>query len=112
MELEVRAGEVLGLIGENGAGKSTLVNIATGVFSPDSGEILLEGKNSPILQSPPSIGSWHCGRPPGGGSFRGAECRRKYVAGSRPGERLNRADLLARDLPESLPGDIGDGRIL
>lgn len=44
VELEVRSGEVLGLIGENGAGKSTLVNIATGIFSPDSGEIRLDGK--------------------------------------------------------------------
>ncbi|HEY7143665.1 MAG TPA: sugar ABC transporter ATP-binding protein [Streptosporangiaceae bacterium] len=42
--LDVADGEVVGLIGENGAGKSTLLNIACGVLSPDSGQILLDGR--------------------------------------------------------------------
>jgi len=37
-------GEVHGLIGGNGAGKSTLMKILNGIYKPDSGEILLEGK--------------------------------------------------------------------
>jgi ABC-type sugar transport system ATPase subunit/ribose/xylose/arabinose/galactoside ABC-type transport system permease subunit len=41
--LEVAGGEIHGLVGENGAGKSTLINIATGVLTPDSGELLLDG---------------------------------------------------------------------
>lgn len=45
--LEIRAGEVHGLVGENGAGKSTLINIATGLFLADSGAIQLDGK--PLL---------------------------------------------------------------
>ena len=43
-QLEVRAGEVMALIGENGAGKSTLMKILTGVYTKDAGEIELFGK--------------------------------------------------------------------
>jgi simple sugar transport system ATP-binding protein len=41
---EVAAGEVVSLIGDNGAGKSTFIKCLSGAEQPDSGEILLEGK--------------------------------------------------------------------
>jgi len=44
VDLEVRAGEVHGLVGENGAGKTTLVNILMGMLQPDSGEIIFDGQ--------------------------------------------------------------------
>ncbi|GAA1000689.1 ATP-binding cassette domain-containing protein [Subtercola frigoramans] len=43
VSLSVRAGEVIGLVGDNGAGKSTLVKALAGAHQPDSGQILLEG---------------------------------------------------------------------
>jgi ribose transport system ATP-binding protein len=42
--LRCRGGEVHTVVGQNGAGKSTLMNILSGVYPPDSGEILLEGR--------------------------------------------------------------------
>jgi ribose transport system ATP-binding protein len=44
VHLSLKGGEICALIGENGAGKSTLMNILGGVLSPDSGNILLDGK--------------------------------------------------------------------
>ena len=46
VSLHVKAGEVVGLIGDNGAGKSTLIKILAGVYTPDSGAIQL--KDQPV----------------------------------------------------------------
>jgi ABC-type branched-subunit amino acid transport system ATPase component len=45
LSFDIYEGEILGLIGPNGCGKSTTVNLITGVYIQDSGEILFDGKS-------------------------------------------------------------------
>jgi branched-chain amino acid transport system ATP-binding protein len=51
LDFEVRAGEIVSVIGPNGAGKTTLFNLITGIYRPDSGDILFEGES--IVGLPP-----------------------------------------------------------
>ena len=44
VSLRIDRGHVHGLMGENGAGKSTLGKVLSGIHTPDTGEILLDGK--------------------------------------------------------------------
>lgn len=51
IDLSVRQGEILALLGENGSGKTTLMNMLSGIYRPDSGSIFIDGK--PVsIQSP------------------------------------------------------------
>jgi simple sugar transport system ATP-binding protein len=44
VDMSVAPGEVVGLLGDNGAGKSTLIKMVSGVYHPDEGQILFQGK--------------------------------------------------------------------
>ena len=45
VDVEVRRGEILGLLGPNGSGKSTFINVVSGHFAPSAGEIVFEGRD-------------------------------------------------------------------
>ena len=50
LNLNVKKGEILGVLGKNGAGKSTLLKMITGVVTPTSGKIMVKGKISSLLE--------------------------------------------------------------
>ena len=50
VDLEVRRGETIGIMGRNGCGKSTLLKIIAGVYSPDEGEVRLHAPVTAVLE--------------------------------------------------------------
>ena len=63
VNMSVERGEIVALLGENGAGKSTLMNILSGLYTPDSGEVLIDGEvlefSSPSASIDAGIGMVH-----------------------------------------------------
>ncbi|MBQ4036624.1 MAG: ABC transporter ATP-binding protein [Clostridia bacterium] len=63
IDLNVKEGEILALLGENGSGKTTLMNMLSGIYKPDSGSILVNGEevsiNSPEDAKKLGIGMVH-----------------------------------------------------
>ena len=56
ISFNVAPGSIFGLLGPNGAGKTTLIRMITGIFYPDSGQILFEGKPFDALKDVERIG--------------------------------------------------------
>ena len=48
INLEIKRGEILSLLGENGSGKTTLMNMLSGIYQPDEGKIYADGKEVTI----------------------------------------------------------------
>ena len=51
VSMTVNRGEILSVLGENGSGKTTLMNMISGIYFPDSGEIFIDGKEV-VIRSP------------------------------------------------------------
>ena len=51
VSLDIYKGEILALLGENGSGKTTLMNMLSGIYFPDEGQIYINGKET-VIRSP------------------------------------------------------------
>jgi ABC-2 type transport system ATP-binding protein len=56
VSFQLEKGSIFGLLGPNGAGKTTLIRMITGIFYPDAGEILFEGRNFDAMNDVLRIG--------------------------------------------------------
>jgi simple sugar transport system ATP-binding protein len=96
INLELRAGEVLCLLGDNGAGKSTVIRLLSGVHKPTSGIIEMDGKpihfNSPRDASDAGIATVH----QFGGTFPLMSIGRSFFVGREPVRRVGPFKLFDR----------------
>ena len=79
VDFEVRAGEVMALVGDNGAGKSTLIKCLAGIYSIDEGDVFFEGKKVSISTPKDAAKLGHRGRVPGSRALRQPRRRPEHV---------------------------------
>ena len=60
VDLKVRKGEILAILGENGSGKTTLMNMIAGIYYPDEGRMLINGEEA-VIRSPRDAFKWKIG---------------------------------------------------
>ena len=96
IDLYVNKGEIMALLGENGSGKTTLMNMLAGIYMPDEGEILVDGRhvtiNSPKDALACGIGMIHQ-------HFKLVDvftAAENVVLGLEEGGRLDRAEIAAK----------------
>ncbi len=96
INLEVKAGEILCLLGDNGAGKSTLIRILSGVHKPTTGELLINGKpmhfQTPRDASDNGIATVH----QFGGTFPLMSIGRSFFVGAEPTKRWGPFEVFDR----------------
>jgi simple sugar transport system ATP-binding protein len=96
INLEVKAGEILCLLGDNGAGKSTLIRLLSGVHKPTSGEILIQGQpvhfETPRDASHSGIATVH----QFGGTFPLMSIGRSFFVGAEPTKKWGPFEVFDR----------------
>ncbi len=115
INLEIAAGETIGITGPTGRGKSTLLNLISGLYSPTEGEVLLDGRR-PQDHEPASVRRQICRVPQNAVLFNGTilENMTMFREGEiidralRLSERLGVARALARS-PDGYRTKVGDG---
>lgn len=102
ISIEVKAGEVLCLLGDNGAGKSTLIRLLSGVHKPTSGEMLMNGKpvsfENPREASDHGIATVH----QFGGTFPLMSIGRSFFVGAEPTKRWGPFEVFDRKLANEI----------
>ena len=95
IDLELRAGEIVTLIGANGAGKSTLVSAISGLLRPSSGRVVFDGADVTALSPAERLRRGLCHVPEGRQVFAGMTVAENLALGGKLATQAQRAERVA-----------------